>query len=461
MSRFKKYERYKNSEILWTPIVPEHWNILPNKTFLTQEKKTVGINSKKYSLLSLTKKGVIIRDLSQMKGKFPAEFNSYKIVFPNRLILCLFDMDETPRTVGLSNNTGMITGAYNVLRINNINKKYIYYYYLHLDNSKDLKPLYRGLRKTIKIGTFLSQKMPVPPIEEQEKIVRFIEYKEKQINKLIRKQKRLIELLEEKKKTIITEAVTKGLDKNAPMKDSGIDWIGKMPTHWEVRRIKSIGKYRNGLTFNPKDICDSSLGTLVLRSSNINNGKLFFEDNLYVKTKIPNYLKTKKGDILICSRNGSRKLIGKNTIIDTDIETSFGAFMMIFRCNEPKYIYYVLNSNIFEYYLGTFLTSTINQLTGRNFGSIYIPYCKNQEEQVLITNYLDKACSKLDKIIKKKQLLLDKLEEYKKTLVSNAVTGQIDIRNYEIKDIIEDGIVEQVEEEEKDLSESEVEYANC
>ena len=437
MSRFKKYEKYKNSEILWTPIIPEHWDILPNKTFLTQEKKTVGTISKNYNLLSLTKNGVIIRDLSQMKGKFPAEFNSYKIVFPNRLILCLFDMDETPRTVGLSNNTGMITRAYDVLKINNINEKYIYYYYLHLDNSKDLKPLYRGLRKTIKIGTFLSQKMPVPPIEEQNKIVNFITHKEKQINKLIRKQKRLIELLQEKKKVIITEAVTKGLDKNAPMKDSGIEWIGKIPNNWNVIKFKFLADIKNGGDY--KDVEVASGGYPVMGS-----GGEFARASKYLYNK-PSILLGRKGTI------------GKPIYMDEPfwcVDTMF--YSEVSKNVYPKFLFYASHLIRYEYYQ----TSTaLPSMTQRDIGNEFIRI-PDYNNQILISNYLDKKCKNFNDIIDNKEAIITKLEEYKKSLIASAVTGQIDIRDYEIKDIIEDDTIEHVEEE-NNLSESEVEYANC
>ena len=116
MKKFKKYDKYKNTDIAWLNKIPSHWTEIPNRCFLTELKNKVGKNSSKYTLLSLTKNGVIIRDLSEMKGKFPAEFDSYKIVNKGNLILCLFDIEETPRTVGLSKFKGMITGAYNVLK---------------------------------------------------------------------------------------------------------------------------------------------------------------------------------------------------------------------------------------------------------------------------------------------------------------------------------------------------------
>ena len=109
-----------------------------NKNFLTVKDETVGNKDKNYKLLSLTKKGIIERDMENPKGKFPSSFETYKIVEKNDIIFCLFDIDETPRTVGLSKLDGMITGAYNIFSINKINKNYYYYYYLYLDKFKML-----------------------------------------------------------------------------------------------------------------------------------------------------------------------------------------------------------------------------------------------------------------------------------------------------------------------------------
>ena len=175
------------------------------------------------------------------------------------------------------------------------------------------------------------------------------------------------------------------------MKPSGIDWIGDIPESWDVVRIKDIGTYRNGLTYAPEDIAEDDNGTLVLRSSNIQNGKISYDDNVYVKCSVSPELMVKKGDIIICSRNGSRELIGKNAIIENSgIACSFGAFMMVYRCSCPRYMYYILNSEVFSYYLGTFLTSTINQLTGNNFGNMKIVFCKDHNEiyKILIHNKL-------------------------------------------------------------------------
>lgn len=198
-----------------------------------------------------------------------------------------------------------------------------------------------------------------------------------------------------------------------------------IPKHWDVRKMKHIGSVRNGLTYTPQDLCDD--GTLVLRSSNVQNGKLSLEDNVYVSCKVKSELMVKKGDILICSRNGSRELIGKNAIITDDIDAAFGAFMMIFRCDSPKYLYYILNSNIFSYYLGTFFTSTINQLTGTNFNNMKIVFCDDKKEQKQITSYLDSKCADIDSIIAEKKQQIETIEEYKKSLIFEYVTGKKEV----------------------------------
>ena len=270
-------------------------------------------------------------------------------------------------------------------------------------------------------------KIPVPSINEQEVIVEYLDTKCSEIDATTEDIQKEISLLEDYKKSVITEAVTKGLNPDAEMKNSGIEWIGEIPKHWKVLRIKNVGEYRNGLTYKPTDLTDENTGTLVLRSSNIQDGKISLNDNVYVSTFVRSDLKVKKGDILICSRNGSRELVGKNAIIEDLKDVTFGAFMMIFRCNSPKYLYYILNSKVFSYYLGSFFTSTINQLTGSNFGNMKIVYVSDKLEQSKIVSYLDSKCSEIDSLIADKKRQLDILADYKKSLIYEYVTGKKEV----------------------------------
>lgn len=287
-------------------------------------------------------------------------------------------------------------------------------------NTSNAQPLITGSK-------VLNIFIPYPYIIEQKIIADFLDSKCSEIDATAEDIQKEISLLEEYKKSVITEAVTKGLNPDAEMKNSGIEWIGEIPKHWKVLRIKNVGEYRNGLTYKPTDLTDENTGTLVLRSSNIQDGKISLNDNVYVSTFVRSDLKVKKGDILICSRNGSRELVGKNAIIEDLKDVTFGAFMMIFRCNSPKYLYYILNSKVFFYYLGSFFTSTINQLTGSNFGNMKIVYVSDKLEQSKIVSYLDSKCSEIDSLIADKKRQLDILADYKKSLIYEYVTGKKEV----------------------------------
>ena len=129
----KAYPNYSATPLPWLPQMPSHWSLIRNKNIFQEAKEVVGENANAYPLLSLTKKGIILRDVSSGKGKFPKDFNTYKIIKSGDMVFCLFDIDETPRTVGLSNFDGMLTGAYTIFHVSNINPRYAYYYYLSLD----------------------------------------------------------------------------------------------------------------------------------------------------------------------------------------------------------------------------------------------------------------------------------------------------------------------------------------
>lgn len=197
----------KDSGIKWIGNIPQHWEKRRYKDVLKPQDEKVG-NRKDLTLLSLTKRGVIVRDLSEGKGKFPKEFDSYKVVRPNQLILCLFDVDETPRTVGVSHNDGMITGAYDVFRVENANLEYIFYLYLSFDDKKCLKPLYKGLRKVIPLPALMGAYLYLPPIKEQQAIVDYINTKTAKIDQMKDGIKSEIEKLKEYKQRLISDVVT-------------------------------------------------------------------------------------------------------------------------------------------------------------------------------------------------------------------------------------------------------------
>jgi type I restriction enzyme S subunit len=276
-----------------------------------------------------------------------------------------------------------------------------------------------------------SVKLPVPPVQEQQAIARFLDFKTAQIDFLIAKKQTLLEKLAEKRTALITRAVTKGLDHSAQMKDSGVEWLGEIPKCWKQTRVKFIGDLILGLTYSPNDVVGDN-GTLVLRSSNVQDGKIDLNDCVYVSCDIPKKLVTKAGDLLICSRNGSRALIGKCALISEEASgQTFGAFMTVLRTKHSRFLYYILNSAIFKFQSGRFLTSTINQLTTETLGGFEIALPPDETEEAII-QYLDKATGTIDNQASKAQSVIDRLKEYRAALITNAVTGKIDVRDFSI-----------------------------
>lgn len=338
---------------------------------------------------------------------------------------------KTGATIGKSgiNNRikyGILSSSCVKVSIDKNRSDHRYYYYTFqtqpfLDNL--LLSSNGSTRDTINLTELSNLSCLMPPKDRQIKIADFLDEKCAEIDKLSEDIQKQIDILNDYKKSVITRAVTKGLDPNAEMKDSGIDWIGQIPKGWEMLRIKNLGTARNGLTYSPNDLATEEDGTLVLRSSNVKDGKINLEDNVYVSCKIPSNLMVKKGDILICSRNGSRELIGKNAIID-DIHATYGAFMMVYRSIDPEYLYYILNSEVFSYYLGTFFTSTINQLTGQNFNNMKIVFCPDKNERAKIVEYLKEKTLDIDYSIQIKRQQLDNLNTYKKSIIYEYVTGK-------------------------------------
>lgn len=200
----------KDSSSLISTFCPASWKIVRNKSFMSLTGVKVGNRADEYVLLSLTTKGIIVRDLESGKGKFPKDFDTYQFVRKGELVFCLFDIDETPRTVGLVDTEGMLTGAYTALKVNTeiALPEYIYNYYLCVDNIKALKPYYSGLRKTVRADKFLQIYIPLPPLDEQRAIVSYIEEKCQKIDKLASELQSEIDYLKEYKQRLIADCVT-------------------------------------------------------------------------------------------------------------------------------------------------------------------------------------------------------------------------------------------------------------
>ena len=199
----------KDSGVPWLGEVPVGWDMLPLRRYLRFRKSVVGENHSKHILLSLTLRGIIERDMENPEGKFPSDFATYQTVCPGQFVFCLFDVEETPRTVALSRLSGMVTGAYTVADCGDESYElYLEQYLIALDKLKAMKSIYKGLRNTIPKTAFLSSKVPVPPPGEREHIMDHVHREAGRIDSTVHATIREIALLEEYKTTLIAEVVT-------------------------------------------------------------------------------------------------------------------------------------------------------------------------------------------------------------------------------------------------------------
>lgn len=443
-----------------------HWEVRRNKNIFTEQKEIVGEKSSDYTLLSLTLSGIVPRDMDG-GGKFPESFDKYKIVRNGDMAFCLFDIDETPRTVGLSGHDGMLTGAYTIMHVSNINSRFIYYYYLALDNGKMLKPLYSGLRKTININTFQSTKVPVPPRGEQDQIVRFLDWKVSSINKLISNYRHQIALLDEMKQRQIDEAAIKGMRKSVITHSDDMRWNIDYPEHWEIQRTRKSFSFRKGLSITKANLEETGIAVISYGQvhSKKNSGVALNGDLIrYVNEA---YLTTnqsclvEKGDFIFADTSEDVTGCGNCAYIDWD-DTIFAGYHSIIAHPDgsinSKYLAYLFKSPTWRYQIrkkvnGVKVYSITQKMLKDTF--ILIPPIDEQEE---IIRYLDEVYAKIDVTIKKMEAKIANLQDLKICLIADTVTGKIDVRGIEIPEyefVDEDADADNEDDGEEDTEEQE------
>lgn len=203
----------KPSGVPWIGDIPAHWELKPNRSYLRVRKALVGERHIEYQLLSLTKRGIIVRDVSENKGKFSADMGTSQEVRPGDLVFCLFDVPETPRAVGLSKHRGMITGAYTVMESDDLSiTRFIEAFYITMDDRKLLSPLYSGLRNTIPKARLSGAKTPIPPANERAEILDYLAAESTRIQKTVDTLEHEIKLVQEYRARLVADVVTGKLD---------------------------------------------------------------------------------------------------------------------------------------------------------------------------------------------------------------------------------------------------------
>jgi type I restriction enzyme S subunit len=442
MGKYQAYAKYKSSGVEWLEDIPETWEVKRTKAMFGLTRQLVGEKSNEYQLLSLTLRGVIPRDISDGGGKIPAEFDTYQVVRPKNLIFCLFDIDETPRTIGISSNNGMITGAYNVYSCLEVCvPDYAYYYFMHIDSFKGLKPFYTGLRKVVRAETFSNIKMPAPSLIEQQKIANFLDHETAKIDTLIEKQQQLIKLLKEKRQAVISHAVTKGLNPNAPMRDSGVEWLGEVPEHWSEKRLGYLAKQERaafvdgpfGSDLKSSDYIESGIPLIQLNNIRdnthiIRNMKFITEDK---KQQLRRHLAI-PGDIVIAKMADP---VARAAAVVND----YPEYIIVADCVKLspnrnlvnlEYLVWAINCDYVRINAELVSTGTTRiRISLGELKKLKVPF-PPYDEQLRIAEFLNKKKEKFEIIELKAEKQVSLLRERRTALISAAVTGKIDVRNW-------------------------------
>lgn len=408
------------SGIDWIGDIPTDWKVIANKHLMKKVKKICT----KYSgedVLSLTMKGVVIRDLDNPFGKMPATFDGYQFVEAGNLLMCLFDIDVTPRCIGLVKNNGVCSPAYSQFQLNEVaDAEYYYYYYLNLDFTKELLHLAKNLRHSLTEEQLGAVPTALPSIEEQHRIVAFLDKKCSQVDDLIYNVQTQIDKLKHYKQSLITEVVTKGLDATVTMKDSGVEWIGKIPEHWIVVKNNVIFSNFTDKGHGEAEVLSiyRELGVIPKssRDDNHNVTSLDTDSYKYIETGdlVINKMKAWSGSLAISNYSGIVSPAYYTCKVNKNIvDLHYIHHYLRNRAIVGVYEMYSAGLRIGQWDLGI-----------QDFLNIQIAIPADLEEQKEIAEYLDLKCSQIDKLIEIKQKKIDKLNEYKKSLIYEYVTGK-------------------------------------
>lgn len=427
---FPRYPAYKNSGIKWLGEVPEHWEAVPLWTLFRRTKRT-GFPDEE--LLSVYRDYGVVPKASRDDNFNNAseDLTSYQLVEPR--CLAINKMKAWQGSVGISRYRGIVSPAYFIYEpLHDCSSEYLHY----LLRSLEYTAAYRMVSKGIRVNQWdldpqYHSRLPVllPPKAEQSAIAAFLDRETGKIDALVAEQEKMIGLLKEKRQAVISHAVTKGLDPSAPMKDSGIPWLGKVPKAWSLVTLKRLAKIKYGIGEPPKY---NEKGTPLIRATNVNAGSITNSGMVFVD---PNDIPVQRivwlspGDIIVV-RSGA--YTGDSAIIQDEHCPCIAGFDMVVRpvgclSNFLQYAllsWYLKNNQIdLEK-----LRAAQPHLNAEELGSCFI-LVPSTEEQSAIAAFLDEQTAKFDTLTAEAQRAIALLKEHRSALISAAVTGKIDVRN--------------------------------
>ena len=408
---------------MWVGKIPANWNIRRNKTLFSCSKEIVGEQSISMQLLSLTTQGIRKKSKTDVSGKVPESYNTYQIVKPDDIVMCLFDLDCSAVFSGISYYSGMISPAYKVIRCKEtILPAYANYWFKYVFADRKYMSYAKNLRFTLSYDEFSAISSVVPPIPEQSSIVSYLDAQCAEIDAVLDKTRTSIEEYKKLKQAIITQAVTKGIRGDRPMKESGVIWLDTVPAEWTISKIKYtiFPKEKPVLPMDEVITCFRD-GTVTLRRNRREEGfTISFTENGYQGVDV--------GDLVI---HGMDTFAGAIGCSDSRGKTS----PVVHVCStvgNNRYFMYFLRYMAYSGVLMDFSNGVrIRSSDFRNFKklAVFEMLVPPLREQNKIVDYLDSTLAKIDQVIKQKEILISELEACKKSAIYEYVTGKREVPN--------------------------------
>lgn len=418
----RRYESYKNSGVEWLGEVPSHWGLTIGMNVFRENKRD-NKGMKERAVLSLSYGQIIIKPEEKLVGLVPESFETYQIVEPNDIIIRCTDLqnDQTSLRTGLAKDKGIITSAYlNLKVINNHSAKFLHYYLHTLDITKVLYKFGSGLRQNLSFLDF--KRLPIIdiPLSEQQKIAQFLDDKTAKIDQAVDLAEKQIALLKEHKQILIQNAVTRGLNPDVPLKDSGVEWIGQVPEHWEKYPLFVQAKISSITNHIDKELLSVYLDRGVIRFSDVDEKR-----TNVTSLDLSKYQLVRKGNFVLNNQQAWRGSVG----ISNYEGIVSPAYLILELSNkfESNYANYLFRNGtmVAHYFVASKGVGSIQRnLYWGNLRRtpIFIPPLSEQQR---IADYLDAHIAKIDQAIALKTAHIEKLKEYKNVLINDVVTGKV------------------------------------
>lgn len=428
----ERYKEYKDSGVKWLGEIPSHWEVVRGLGVFS-ENKSKNTQLENSTVLSLSYGKIIVKnDIDS--GLVPEEYSSYQIVRPGCIIVRSTDLqnDKTSLRIGYVCDEGIITSAYLGLQVKgNNNDKYLYYFLHDWDITKEIYRHGNGLRQSLSWNDLRDISVLLPPLSEQDAIVRYLDTATSEIDKAIAMQQKMIDLLNERKQIIIQNAVTKGLDENVEMKESGVEFVNEIPHNWSTRRLKFSAWIRARLGWKGLKASEYvENGYPFLSAFNIENDHMKWNNlnfiNKYRYDESPE-IKLKVGDLLLVKDGAG---IGKCARIDElpyGESTANGSLAVItsYDMLDYRYLYYFMVSKSFKDHTELLINGMgVPHFTQGEMKKIVMPVPPQAEQQQIVT-YLDSEMQRFDSAITNCQRQITLLQERKQIIINEVVTGKV------------------------------------